>query len=131
VDKKPLSNRLELLLPSFSGLSTKHQLCTETPCSRDVPFLLGLEVNKRVVVLKTGAKAFGFKSGPEGKLLDAGVVLGPVVHVLGNNGEVLAERLDRCRVLEEEGLISAVKKCNISVSKAEWGRAATGVLTVP
>ena len=105
MNKQPnILNRLKLLLTRFPSLTPKDQLGTKLPVKRNIPSLLDLAINNRIVVLEVCAKAFGFEGDPEGELMHGGGVLGPVGEVVGVEGEGFLEGLDGFGVFEEEDL---------------------------
>lgn len=55
-------------------------------------------------MLEVGAEALGLEAGPQRELVHGGGVLGPGGEVLGVQGELALELLDRLGVLEEEDL---------------------------
>ena len=105
VNKEPGAlDRLELLLTRLGHLATEDELGAKLPVDGDVPVLLGLAVDDRVVVLEVGAQTLGLEGGPESILMHGGRVLAPVAEVVGVNGETLAEGLNGLGVFEEESL---------------------------
>lgn len=106
--KQALLNRLKLLLARLASTATKNQLGAQLPLKRDLPVLLRLAIDDRVVVLQGGAEAGGLERGPQGELMHGGGVLAPDGEVGGVEGEGLLQGLDGLRVLEEESLITDV-----------------------
>jgi hypothetical protein len=108
VYKEPLFKRLEFLGAGLASSSTKHQLSPKLPVKRDVPVLLGLAIDDRVIVLQIGAAAGGLQRSPSGILVHSGSMLRPDGEVIRIERECLLELLDGHGVLEEENLLLLV-----------------------
>ena len=73
----PHINRLLLLLFRRRKRRSKHHLRLQTPRLWNIELSLETLVDWGVVVLKVGAHAFGFESGPDDVLHHAIALLGP------------------------------------------------------
>lgn len=84
---------LELLLASRSRWGTNNELCLELPALGDLPLSCDLLVDQWVVVLEVCAETLSLEGGPDGELMHAARLGGPLWEAVGVDGEFVLEFL--------------------------------------
>lgn len=104
-NQEPLAlNRQELLLPRLSTGRADNELSIQNPVLRDAPGLTNALVDEGVVVLEVTSETLSREGGPEGNLVRADRLGGPVGEFVGVGGEGGLLAYDGGGVGEEEDL---------------------------
>lgn len=105
MNKQPFTlNWFESLFTGLLRTASKYQLRFETPLMGNLPEVLHVLVNDRIVVLQIAPKALSLESRPERELVHGRGVLGPLGELISIYRKLLLKGMDGIGVFKEEYL---------------------------